>query len=956
MVEIAVIATICILSYVLILRNLDFAVYVLILLSVLLHKELFSFYRWDLMPIRAFMLALLAAVLTKIVMWLIKDRNFSVLFSKLRDPVVVSIVLLWVVRLISIVNSKNIQSSVFLMGFFTTSTAMFLLLYFTYKNRPDRVLKYLRFYIYTVFTLTLFGWFQFYLYQTTGVIIGALWNIPGNLPRVGATFWDVNHYGALLSALLPLLGVLIIMGKSLKGRAVDVLMFISMLAALLLTNSRTAWIMAGVTFLVFVSTLIFRKIGSKGVLYLFIALVVISVPFIREYSIKSSPFRAQIKQYFHYRMDSFDSHFMLITGTVQIFEKYPLIGGGYGSFFEHFSSTKIAPTFFGRDPAALNTRVPAHTIWGELIAETGILGLTTFSVFVFSMLAALLYGALKLEKKKEFLISAVFFATIVGWLIAGIFYSYSSEFFWIIFSFIAAWGAGTVYEKYGRNIVFSYFFRSEKIVPLVLAGLAIILIFSGLGKNHLIPYDEAIYAKIAKNMVTSGEYLVQEWKPLSVWYEKPPLYMWLVSLFMSLFGATPFAARLPSAVMGFLTVMMVYFAGKKMFNKTTGFLSALALLTTTQYLYYSRAAMTDVTATFFISASLFAYIFIRGKKKSFLWLFPGFFAGFAVMTKGVVGLLPFPAIILCELYLLLTGQSKFSAKAIKPLILTLLGWAVVALPWHIYTYKMFGTAFLDQYLGYHVWDRAVTAIEDKGRPFFWYVTVLKVSMRLWFVVLLAALPAAVYKVFKKRRVYVFLLVWALFVFFFFSSAKSKLVWYVMPMYPPLALIVGSFIDKTLNYFMRRFRKFDTLWFKATTVFLVTAVSLSYLFYYRELVYTSDLTGAEAELLISKDARFGIKTKVYIDRMDIPLAMYYTDGSFNILDFRADRYDRVPIPVYDQPTVLLTKKGRFSENVVGFNYKPVVVEERGDWVLWYFISQKEYDSRTVPPAVPVVANP
>src|SRR3972149_5517147 len=97
MAEIAVIATICILSYVLILRNLDFAVYVLILLSVLLHKELFSFYRWDLMPIRAFMLALLAAVLTKIVMWLIKDRNFSVLFSKLRDPVVVSIGLLWVV-------------------------------------------------------------------------------------------------------------------------------------------------------------------------------------------------------------------------------------------------------------------------------------------------------------------------------------------------------------------------------------------------------------------------------------------------------------------------------------------------------------------------------------------------------------------------------------------------------------------------------------------------------------------------------------------------------------------------------------------------------------------------------------------------------------------------------------------------------------------------------------------
>ncbi|HBY10097.1 hypothetical protein A2473_01120 [candidate division WWE3 bacterium RIFOXYC2_FULL_42_13] len=950
MAEIAIIATICILSYVLMLRNPDFAVYVLILLSVLLHKELFSFYRWDLMPIRAFMLAILAAFLTRVVMWVIKERSFKLLFSKLKDPLVVSFVLLWLVRLISLVNSKNIQSSIFLLGFFTTSVAMVLLVYFSYRNRPHQILKYLRFYIYTAFVLTLFGWFQVWLYQTKGVIVGALWNIPGNLPRVGATFWDVNHYGALLSALLPLLGVLIITGKSLKGRAVDTLMFISMLAALLLTNSRTAWIMAGVTFLVFVSTLIFRKIGTRGVLYLFIALTVVAIPFLREYSIKSSPFRARIKQYFHYRMDSFDAHFMLLTGAGQIFEKYPLIGGGYGSFFEHFSSTKIAPTYFSRDPAALNTRVPAHTIWGELLAETGILGLTTFSVFVFSILAALLYGALKLEKKKEILISTVFFSTIVGWLTAGIFYSYSSEFFWIIFSFIAAWGAGTVYDRYGRNIVFSYFFRSDKIVPLVLAVLAVVLIFSGLGKNHLIPYDEAIYAKIAKNMVTSGEYLVQEWKPLSIWYEKPPLYMWFMSLFMSVMGAIPLAARLPSALMGFFTVMMIYFAGKKMFSKTAGFLSALVLLTTTQYLYYSRAAMTDVTAAFFISASLFSYIFVRGKKKSFLWLIPGVFAGFAVMTKGVVGLLPFPVIILSELYLLLTGQSKFSVRALKPVLFMLLGWAVLALPWHIYTYKMFGMPFLEQYLGYHVWDRAITAIEDKGRPFFWYLVVLKVSMRLWFVVLLAALPFALYKVFKKRRVYVFLLIWTLFIFFFFSAAKSKLVWYVIPMYPPLALLVGAFIDKALNYFMGRFKRFDTLWFKAVAVFLIVAVSLSYLFYYRELVYTSDLTGAEAELLLSKDARFGIKTKVYIDRMDIPLAMYYTDGPFYILDFRADRADRVPIPVYDQPTMLLTKKGRFSENVVGFNYKPVVVEERGDWVLWYFISQKEYDSQAVPPAV------
>ncbi|GIW69596.1 MAG: hypothetical protein KatS3mg101_0343 [Patescibacteria group bacterium] len=114
----------------------------------------------------------------------------------------ISIILLWIVRLISLVNSKNIQASLFLFGFFTTIVALVLSIYFNYKDRQDQILKFLRFYIYVAFALTLFGWFQLYLYQTREVIIGALWNIPGNIPRVGATFWDVNHYGAFFGGLI----------------------------------------------------------------------------------------------------------------------------------------------------------------------------------------------------------------------------------------------------------------------------------------------------------------------------------------------------------------------------------------------------------------------------------------------------------------------------------------------------------------------------------------------------------------------------------------------------------------------------------------------------------------------------------------------------------------------------------------------------------------------------------
>ena len=75
MIDIAIILVIFIASYILILRNFKLSLYVLIVLSVLLHKELFSFYKWDLMPVRVFMLGLLCAGITKIYFHVAKTQS-----------------------------------------------------------------------------------------------------------------------------------------------------------------------------------------------------------------------------------------------------------------------------------------------------------------------------------------------------------------------------------------------------------------------------------------------------------------------------------------------------------------------------------------------------------------------------------------------------------------------------------------------------------------------------------------------------------------------------------------------------------------------------------------------------------------------------------------------------------------------------------------------------------------
>ena len=925
-------------SYILVLKNFKFSLYVLIVLSVMLHKELFSFYRWNLMPARIFMLALLFAGITRTYLYVVKSGGIKSLLPFIKDPFILTLLIIFFTRALSLIFSKNLQASIFLLGFFATIVALGIYLYLTFRESPQELLKYLKFFIYVVFALTIFGYYQLFHFYQTEKVIGAMWPVPGKVPRVGSLFWDVNHYGALLSALTPLLLVFFVNAKNKKEKLLYVIMALSFSASLLLTNSRTAWMLAGFSAIFFVTILFIKKFGAKGILYIFLVLVLITTPFLVEYSKKKSNFRRYVRDAFHYRIDSFDSHFMLLTGAYQIFEKYPYLGGGYGSFFEHFSKTKIAPKFFTRDTAALSGRVPAHTIWGESLSETGIVGTVPFVSFLLFSFLSPLYVFFKSTDKKNAFIGGLMSSVIFGWYMAGIFYSYNSEFFWLLIFSYFIWGIGVIGKDWVKKIV-QYIFANKSVMFSIIVILSALLIFTGLGKNHLIPWDEAIYAKVAKNMLINKQFVVPHWDSLTKgWFEKPPLYMWMMSGLMSFLGFNSWAARLPSALFGFLTVLLVYVFSKKFFNKTSAFISSLALVTTVHFLYYSRASMLDVTTTFFITLALYLYWKTKEKNKILLWILSGLSTGFAVMTKGFIGLLPLLIIAIYELILIFVYKEKLNRQKFCRYFLMFLSLCVIALPWHLVMYQKFGMSFINKYFLYHVWDRAVMEIEDKGNPFFWYITVMKVSMRIWFVALLGAFPFTVFKAFKKDKKNVFLLVWALSIFLFFSSAKSKLIWYIIPIYPVVSIMVGAFSEQLLDFVMKKIRIFNNVYFKFLALSFVLIFSLFYLFLNREKVYPSDLNGAPAYLLMKKDEIFGLERTVYLDRIDIPTALFYTDGPFVLTDVNVKEPDRVPEVSDDEPLIFVSKKGRYSERVPGYSKKSKIVKEYDPYYLWYVPSE------------------
>lgn len=353
--------------------------------------------------------------------------------------------------------------------------------------------------------------------------------------------------------------------------------------------------------------------------------------------------------------------------------------------------------------------------------------------------------------------------------------------------------------------------------------------------------------------------------------------------------------------------------------------------------------MMDVSVAFFMTASLVIYYktFKEGTHYK-NWILLGIFIGLGALIKNVVGFLPFLIILLNEIYLVSTNQRLLNKRQYFKYLVSLLVSLVIFLPWHIVMFVQYGKNFIDTYFFYHILERGTSAIEEKGHPFFWYLMIIRVSMRIWFVALLGAIPFAIFRsLFKKSVPFTFLLIWTLVIFLFFSISTSKIVWYIIPIYPVLAIVVGRFIEQSYEFISEYIKLLNKPLAKLLFLYSFVAFSLFYIFLVRELVYPSDQTGAQAQLLQQKDAIYGLDLPIHVDKVELPLIMFYTDGKFIEIDYD-DLGKKLRKAPYDRQMVFLTKESRFEDYV-----KEVpeidLVNKMGDFNLGFLDSQYNRDT-------------
>lgn len=366
---------------------------------------------------------------------------------------------------------------------------------------------------------------------------------------------------------------------------------------------------------------------------------------------------------------------------------------------------------------------------------------------------------------------------------------------------------------------------------VLIAAFAIIT-FYRLGARPLQDFDEAIYAQVAHEAMQSGHQLGFTWlgnPPLhrtEMWFEKPPVMIWLIEASDAVFGVNEFAARFWTAIFAILTLPLAFLFAQELSKETASgrgaeggdrgycaaFLSVAAFFTAFQFIDDARILQMDIPVGFFVLLSM--YSFWRAREDSrFYFLFWSALA-FGLMVKSVIGLLPLPIIFIFSLLALDFGYLK-----VKSFWLGTLVFFALILPWHIVESIRYGKEFWHQYLFYHLLERYSSALEGNSGPFTFYLDIM-LQAHIFFRALMIALVYFIAKSFKCRA-YLYVTTAILFIFMFFSTAGTKLPPYILVIYPFAAIAIGMAL-RDFSAWLEKFQKNISLpvFAVATVIFLI----------------------------------------------------------------------------------------------------------------------------------------
>jgi 4-amino-4-deoxy-L-arabinose transferase-like glycosyltransferase len=316
----------------------------------------------------------------------------------------------------------------------------------------------------------------------------------------------------------------------------------------------------------------------------------------------------------------------------------------------------------------------------------------------------------------------------------------------------------------------------------VSAFAATIFLFH-LGTYGLWEPDEARYAEIAREMLALRSFIVPHLNYVP-YIEKPPLLYWLTASSMSVCGVNEFAARLPNALAALLGVIVTYCFVARAFDRRRAILAALVLATSGLYAVMAQVLTTDMLLTAMVTVALFAF-YLQWREGGRWWWLLYLTAALATLTKGPVGVaIPFIAGVI---FLWWQGELRGAIRRLHALSGLLLV-AAITLPWFV-AITIREPGFFDFYFVGEHFRRFFQSSYSHGEPIYYYLPVVAAGMLPWTI----AVPFLPWRSLKPNPARRFCAIASAAILVLFSLAGAKLIPYILPAFPPLAVLIADAI-------------------------------------------------------------------------------------------------------------------------------------------------------------------
>lgn len=308
-------------------------------------------------------------------------------------------------------------------------------------------------------------------------------------------------------------------------------------------------------------------------------------------------------------------------------------------------------------------------------------------------------------------------------------------------------------------------------------------------------WDEARRAVSAFEMATNGGWLIPKVEGHPDMYgTKPPLLVWLQAIFMKILGYNELAVRLPSALAGLATVgLLVFFSYRHLQLKLAGFLGGLVLLTTDSYINSHGAIAGDYDAllTLWTTAYLICFFLFLTKEQVKYLYFTGLFVTLAGLTKGIAGMFFLPGLLL---YAILQKKSFILFKTRQFYLITLSAGVIIL--GYYFLREIYNPGYLKAVWENELGGRYFGGLEGHTHDFRYYFRVIFETGKyapwcfIWPLVFLIAIYLP-----KTKQFGTLVLLNTLVFILILSLASTKIEWYLLPIIPSTALIVGVGLEQ-----------------------------------------------------------------------------------------------------------------------------------------------------------------